>query len=312
MSDRSLRFVILAPSLSIYSGGRIVLHYLCHLLNESGRSAYLYPAERLPLKVVTGTRRYLSIGRYFAKQLLRHRFRYRTYARWNTPVSFRSPGENTIVVYPEKIPGNPLAAKNVVRWLLFGPGKHPESEVFGERDLRVHFQEAFRQSSLSPELDGGLLRISWLPDDIYFQSEEEPRLGTCYMVRKGAGRPIIHDTTDSLLVDGLPHEELAEVFRRKVYFISYDPYTMYSRLAAMCGCIPVVVPLPGVAKEQWRPEPELRLGIAYGFDDVDWAVQSRALLLRWIADEKRLQQKHVSEFVSRVASHFGFEDNVLS
>ena len=50
---------------------------------------------------------------------------------------------------------------------------------------------------------------------------------------------------------------------------------MYSRYAALCGCIPIVVPIEGVSKQEWHPEKELRYGIAYGSGDVEWALQTR-------------------------------------
>jgi len=43
---------------------------------------------------------------------------------------------------------------------------------------------------------------------------------------------------------------------------------MFGLSAAMCGCTPVVIPDPGLTREQWTPEGGDRYGVAYGVDDV--------------------------------------------
>ena len=72
---------------------------------------------------------------------------------------------------------------------------------------------------------------------------------------------------------------MAEVFNRVRVCISYDAYTMYSAYAAMCGCLSIVVPEEGVSKEKWLPNPADRYGMAYGFDDLLHAEQTRQLVL---------------------------------
>jgi hypothetical protein len=125
------------------------------------------------------------------------------------------------------------------------------------------------------------------------------RQGSCHMMRKGAGRPLVHDTRDSPCLDGLSHEEIAAEFRRRERFYSYDPFTMYSWYAAICGCIPVVVPLPGVPKLEWIAEEEDRFGIAYGDDDVAWAVATRGKLIARLRDRRSSEDWMVRRFIER-------------
>jgi hypothetical protein len=146
------------------------------------------------------------------------------------------------------------ARENVVRWLLHKPGFHKGTIGFGPNDRFFFAQPAFNDPKLNPD-ESNLLKMVVLRDDMYRQTNFGPRRGTCYFLRKGKGRPIVHDLTDSQCVDGLSHEQLVEVFNRVEMCISYDPYTVYSYYAALCGCVSVIVPLEGISKEEWYPGP---------------------------------------------------------
>jgi len=107
------------------------------------------------------------------------------------------------------------------------------------------------------------------------------------------------------VIDGYDHLHLAEVFNecRICYF--YDLYTMYSSYAAACGCIPVIVPMPGVPLEVWMPEPENRYGLAYGEEQVTHALATRELLMGRL---NLVNEKNVRfgwfDLVSVVLRHF--------
>jgi hypothetical protein len=73
----------------------------------------------------------------------------------------------------------------------------------------------------------------------------------------------------------------------------------------MCGCIPVVIPEPGVTKEMWHPKPENRYGIAYGWNDITWAVQTRQKLMQQLEESEREAQKSVKNFVEICIEYFG-------
>lgn len=298
-----MKYTIVAPSFQADSGGRIALHYLCHLLNEAGHHAELFPRGRVPLRRSSGPRDFAILARYFARRVKQREWRYATNFNWDTPVTWSPPSEETVVVYPEVVKGNPLGAKRVVRWFLHKPGHITGVADYGENELYFFYQKAFNDPVINPNSEN-LLRIAWHRDDVYCRTNFGARSGTCYMLRKGRGRPLVHDTRESLLVDGLTHEELAQVFNEKKYFISYDPYTMYSRFAAMCGCTSIVIPEEGVSKEQWRPEDELRFGIAYGFDDIPWALETLPALESFIKRDKERQRELISDFIAKTEGFF--------
>ena len=169
-------------------------------------------------------------------------------------------------------------------------------------DLYFCYQEAFNASCDGMRY-GGVLRVEDWMTDIYAQSNFGAREGVCYMVRKGKSRPDLPRLAGVEVVDGLDHVRLARIFnaRRACYF--FDPYTLYSEYAALCGCIPIVVPLPDVGKDAWTPGG--RPGVAYGDDDVENAIASRPRLLQAIRESEQASTESVRRFVSIVREHHG-------
>lgn len=300
------RYVVFARGFNENSGGIIALHYLCHLLNELGHDASLAPMPPLRPR----THHNLVVAQYRnAKHIFRQlRFRlirstYPLHPDLVTPIDSRPVDDSTIVVYPEIVDGNPLMAANVVRWILYKSGGITGRVQHGADELYFYYQEAFRDAQAERNT-GDILKVVWYRHDIYHQWNFGEREGTCFLIRKGRGRVSEGDLAGAHVLDGATHEEFAAAFNHYEFFVTYDPYTAYARYAALCGCIPVVVPLEGVSKEAWRPELELRYGIAYGMDDVEWAVGTRDLLLDQIAEEEARQVDDVERFVETSQTHF--------
>jgi len=235
------------------SGGIMFMHYLAHELNQMGESAFLW---RTGPVVKLGPRSWL---RYRLK-----RGPMVTNPALNTPTARRRDlTSKTIVIYPERVPGNPLGSKNVVRWLLYRPGLlHPYS--FTEEEM---FFRAGKMSDL-PELTGGAPDLHmWKINPVYRNEERPGRKGVCYLVRKGDAKPRIPETetTDAIRIDGMSHEQMNDVFNRCDTFYSYDEATMYSQFAAIAGCTSVVVPGLYKSRAEWAGQHSKgRYGVAYG------------------------------------------------
>jgi hypothetical protein len=95
------------------------------------------------------------------------------------------------------------------------------------------------------------------------------REGACFTVRKGHAKPRIPETEGAEeLGNWHPLQHWAWTFRRREVFYSYDDATFLSALAAVCGCLSIVVPGAGLDREEWRErQPMLRMGVAYGRED---------------------------------------------
>ena len=217
----------------------------------------------------------------------------------------------SVVIYPEIIGGNPLRAKRYVRWLLHQPGFHGGRTRYRTGDLYFCYQEAFNRHC-EGMIFGGALTVFEVLLDIYQQTNYGPRTRVGYMIRKGRHREDSPDLRGEWVLDGLDHQALARAFNecRICYF--YDAYTAYAGYAAACGCIPVIVPMPGVSKEAWVPEEGSRFGLAYGDADIPHALATRAALLENMRRMEHQNEASVRQFVSVVAAHFGLGDTAAA
>lgn len=275
-----IKFIVYVPQFNENEGGNILLHRLCDLLNGQGEQAFiwLWPHQRGEDEV---------------------------FREFNTPVAKISDlGENTIVIYPEIISGNPLGASNVVRWILYRPGdltgKKPH---YGRNDLFFYLHKEFIGPDLNIPPENRLV-LRYLFRDIYKQVNFGERRGSCYILRKGSGRRIVHDMEDSVLIDGLSHREIAEIFNRVEYCVSYDLYTAYSKYAVLCGCKSVVVPREGLPREKWFDDERLGYGLAYGFEDLGYAENTRDDLISFLDEQERKFEKNVADFAKKCKSRF--------
>jgi hypothetical protein len=311
------KIIIVSPPYSAQSGGTTVLYYLCKLLNEQGHEAKIFVFfGQSPL----GFLFFLRKSRYYlrrfgvaildfftSKEKLLKEEKWSVYrcSPFNNPeIIFPRLKNNTIVVYPEIVNGNPLKASNVVRWLLYKPGAHTGKVNYGKNDLFFSFQEIFNDDCLNPNKN--MLQLIYLKRTIYKQQNYGLRYGNCYIIRKGKNRNDLPAVFDGPVIDNLSDREIAKIFNQCKYCISYDQYTLYSNYAAMCGCISVVMPMLGVEKEQWQPNSELRHGIAYGLDlkEVQLAQKTRADMDKYFQKLEAENIEQVKHFVSLCINYF--------
>jgi hypothetical protein len=305
MSDKC-KFIIYAPPYDERSGGSIVLHKLCDLLNKQGHTALVWPMSKPHFTWSTAPLFCARAVAYYGSRLYRKRYSVRQH--FDTPIAVDSDITISIVIYPETVNNNPLGAAHHVRWFLHRPGFHTGKHEYKKGELYFCYQEAFN----SPEPDmiyGGKLTITESFRDIYRITNPAPRTKICYMVRKGEGRQDLPSLANCWVVDYLGHHELADAFNECARCYFYDPHTMYSAYAALCGCIPIIVPLPGVSKEQWIPEEELRFGLAYGEDDIPHALATRDQLIARMDRDQESNSESVRRFVTVVRDFFNLPAN---
>ena len=265
------KYVIVAPSFVPNSGGIKVLHRLCHVLNEAGQEAYIWP------------------------MLANDRAKFNLNPNYNTAIAdTKILKTNPIVVYPEIVIGNPLNARTVVRWLLNKPGAIGGDGIYGDDDIIFYFTKYYADK----EGPVDLLQILGLADDFFdiFRNYGHARQGSCYVIHKGDRRKVKHNLNASCeIVDITPSEKLADIFNSKIIFYSYDAHTFLSGLAALCGCISIVIPDERVDEAKWREtEP---YGIGFGMSDVDHAISTMHLVKPHLQHLEAESYKQLERFI---------------
>lgn len=217
--------------------------------------------------------------------------------------------ENTMVIYPEIVIGNPFNAIHVTRWILYTPGKIGGDGVYGEHDLIYKYWEFFEIDSKF-KIDGYLRCLDTKKE--FFVNLNKKRNGVCYLVKKGSllKKELIYHPEESFCIDKYNNDEhLLNIFNENEIFISYDSASYHSIQAALCGCISVVIPDENISKEEWMSKQQIfKYGVAYGLDDVQWARDTMKFVkseLQKIEDEcEDLVDKYISKCKKTIKPKF--------
>lgn len=313
------KYVIVSPH-QIYGGGPIVLHQLCRTLSDMGYFARILYMDSMPYQKDSDFKNWIRFFygkmKYAVKYAIAHIFKFcgfthtrRYQACFYEPVKgckkklFPFFDKNTVVVYPEIFYGNFLHAKNVVRWLLYFY-RFDTYDAFGENDLVFTFREIFNDKKLNPD-ERQLYQIAF-DFDLYRQTNFGERHGNCYIVRKGRCRKDLPDNFDGIVIDDLTEIEIVTVFNKCKYCYSYDTQTMYSTIAAICGCISVVVPEEGMARDDYLSREEHGWGIAYGDSDaeIDFALSTRSKCRELMKQRQERNIKSAEYFIHECEKKF--------
>jgi hypothetical protein len=300
-----LKYLICSPPYNEKVGGIIFLHHLCHLINKNGGDAYLFPLNTRPVKIYGA---FKALIKKYLLSLFRVSRKYKKNESFTTPLAKKLPVslEKWIVVYPEIVSGNPLKAKNVVRWLLHKPGFQTGEVNYSSGELYFKVHSGFGDFCLPGSLTSEhLLSLRYFPLNQYNEvGISFDRAGSAYLIKKGIKRTDLPNNFDGPVIDNLTHQEISGIFKKTKVFVSFDLYSAYSKLAVLCGCDSVVIPMEGISEESWFPNPEDRFGIAYGFDNLNWARATRAELLKKIFDQDKLNSISVRTFMAECESYF--------
>ena len=327
------KFVIVSPKQ--VGGGPIVLHLLCKMLCDKGYNAkifYLdsvpsikYNEEYLPCSYsnYSSALKYFGILYYmickeFIKFVLINTMgekipKLSKYLHEYEPVKgckrkfLPFVGKDTVVIYPEICYGNILHSKKTVRWLLYHNRFKNDSKGFDENDLVICYRKVFNDPDLNPS--ERTLHLVNFDFDMYKQTNFEERSGCCYVIRKGYNRSDLPQKFDGPILDNLPEQKIVEALNTYKYCYFYDTQTFYASIAAICGCIPIVICEPGKNKNDYCPNEET-YGIAYADtdDEIQYALSTRHLVIEYINQEKLNNEKNINEFIE-LCDEFFFNKN---
>lgn len=298
-------------------GGTIVAHYLCKLLEERGYSAAIYlnlPYRENRFLFFISYLRFLwrdFWGNVYTRLFPNTEYAMRHYTGYiHFPVKgckrkyWPVVDDDTVVVYTETMRRNPLHAKNVVRWFLFYNRFPGDTHWYNPGDLFFSYRKEFNDPKLNPE--GRLLKIFHFDSDLYKQTNFGERHGNCYVVRKGSSRSDLPKSFDGPVIDNLRETEKVKILNQCERCYLYDTQTFYASIAALCGCIPIVVPEPGKTKKDYVKDDDYIPGVAYGDtpEEIDYAVQTRDAVAQGIADQLHENDANVSNFIETCKQYF--------
>lgn len=308
----------------LYCGGTLVLDLLCKLLREHGIDARLYFIEE-PIGKDTNI---FAVKWNSTKDSL-HYFFYKLFKKyfdrsksWRTTFyknRFRAtmPGlkrqlwpfffkHNTIVIYPDVCYGNFLNAKNVVRWFLFHNRFIGDDKAYGKNDLFITYRDVFNDFSLNP--DNIKVTLSYFNSNLYHQYNFGKREEKCYLIRKGRNRKDLPKSFDGPIIDyGLSEEQIVKILNEHKYCYLYDTQTFYANIAAVCGCIPIIVCEPGKTKSDYLSEEECRnlRGKAYADtpEEIQFAVSTRQQLIDSLNYDQK-NETNILKFIHYIDEKF--------
>jgi len=321
------RIIIVRPR--IYAGGPLVLSEFCKVLRNKGYDARIFyiPEEtHKDTKIIhfweLWFRDFIMIIfkpvlLFIFKNFDKRRYSvytdlYRNY--FCEPVEgvksqllpfFRK--ERTLVVYPERIYGNFLRAKYVVRWLLYYNPYKGDGKAYGKNDLVIAYRDVFNDSSLNPECN--VIKITRFDSQLYRRYNFGVRHGSCYIIRKGHNRSDLPKTFDGPIIDDLSEEDKVKVFNASKYCYSYDLQTFYSTIAAYCGCISINVFEPGKCATDYYSKKELNkwYGVALGntSEAIQRSIDTREKLIESLNFDEQ-NSKNVDRFIGLIEKKFKF------
>lgn len=297
-------------------GGPLVLSVLCKILCEKGYDAKLFyypwepwknsPAIRFWIDWIKETLRYLYF-RYTKKNPKTKEYKKYIYNQINGLKRILFPFfscKDTIVIYPERIYGNPLRAKNVIRYFLFHNPFKADPNAFGRNDLFITYREVFNDWSLNPKCN--TVTFKYFNKDLYKQYNFGQRKEKCYLIRKGKNRSDLPKTFDGPVIDyNTDEEDIVRIFNEYKYCFFYDIQTFYTNIAAVCGCIPICVLESGKTKFDYLRKDDNSLGIAYGNtkEEIEYAKTTREQLLKTL-DYTKQNEENINKFIQLINEKF--------
>lgn len=250
-SKRPNPYYIMAPKWYRASAGIRVMHMLCDALVRSGQEAYIHTTVVNPALMTP---------------LLTHDV-YKSHKDLNL---------EPIVVYPEVITGNPMAANVVVRYLLNRPGFIDGDGQYADDDILFAFAKDLLphgtpddQVLFLPPFD---MSVFCPPQD---PAKRVPGKACYYQGRDGRTEidPALlrEDSVEITRTYPDSWEALADLFQQCEFFYCTESSALAGE-AALCGCISVVLP------NRWAPRPiganeTQGLGVAWGNspEQIEWA-----------------------------------------
>jgi hypothetical protein len=217
--------------------------------------------------------------------------------------------KNTLVIYGETIEGNPLNAPYVMRWILAPLGIIVDKDIYktwGKNDLVYYFNDDQIFSNNKAMMGIKYKSLTSIYINSLIKNYNNPlRKGYCHTFRKSHyHKKLLYSHPHNSFEINKEHKmiDFINIFNKHEIFISYDPLTFLNVIAAICGCISVIIKVDGIPNQlEWLKTTAIysyakskgitkMYGIAYGIGEIDWARKTKHLAFnQWIDIKKYLR-----------------------
>jgi hypothetical protein len=221
--------------------------------------------------------------------------------------------DDVITIYPEVISGNPFNAKNVVRYVLYYPGWHAGDKEYSDDELIITYNNEFVKDT---KYDNAFVLTVLNPKLNIMKNHDKKRNKIGLLVRKCKDfdykmnllnqykhllkLPVI--SIDDEIKKCTDLRNLSKIYNTISLFISFDPHTYHSTMAALCGCTSVVIPSKEISSEVFYNVQ--KYGVAYGFENIDFAKLTHGKMIENLKEMEKDTFVQCADFVKLVKSHF--------
>jgi hypothetical protein len=253
------------------SGGIVAMHKLCNDIKALDREAYVTSRE---------SHHKLNAPFIGGKEM-------------NT--------DEWVVIYPEIVHGNPFKFKHVARWILNTPGKCAGVGK-GYYDKKLNTDLVFKYSPFFEYEDkiDGHMRCTFIDYEMFKNTNQIRDIESMFFVKKG-GMNNKHHPDDSIDFSRFDSNWAiaAQMLNRCKYFYCYDNECFWVTLAALCGCITIVIPNTNTPSSLWKEYfPFNKYGIAFGVDEKQWAIDTISNVKDHCVDVQKQDLQTVANFIN--------------
>jgi len=274
------------------TGGTVAMHKLAYELAIRGHNVYTFCPPEYPHENIRVIRSEFTNDDHF----------YEIYG-WE-PFEYNQ--HNTVSIYPQITRKNPYNTHHVVRWLLYDTELDVES-AYGENDVYANYGnfKSFRKKE-----DMQLTVFDYNFDKLY-QTNSGKRKGFCHIMHKHTppdGLNVLNNLNSIDLGNWKSlgcFEYLREQFNQYEYFLTYDQKSFFTLAAGLCGTKAIILN-PGPQHEynhtitplEYRlANPIQMFGVAYGWDDIQWANNTVHMVKDHLKEIEKIDKKTVDDFV---------------
>lgn len=210
---------------------------------------------------------------------------------------------NTVSVYTQVTRENPFNTKNVTRWFMYDSDL-PIERTFNDTDCYFNYNNFYVKNP--NRLKGKLTVHDFNQDKLWNYGKS--RKGYCHIIHKKTPNNYIEilNKYDSIDLTNWREnggfEYLRKEFNKYEYYLTFDDASYFSIAAAMCGCKVVIIPSEThnyVSPSHFRKQNfNQSVGIAYGFEDLDWCVMTKGYFNQHINNLIEIDDSTVDNFIN--------------